>query len=236
MKTEKIGLIVAMGSEAAPIIEALTLDHQKSIYPETVPFETYTGLHAGRQISLTVSGRDDVHGIDNVGTQAAALMTWLAIEHFKPELIINAGTAGGMADKGCEVGDVYLSETPFCFHDRRIPIPRFREYGLGSYPSMDTTDLASSLGFKRGRISTGDSLDMTKTDLEKINANGAIIKEMEAAAIAWVCRMTQTPMFAVKVITDLIDRRVSTQKQFTENLKPAVDNLQKSIRQIVEIL
>ncbi len=236
MKIEKIALIVAMGSEAAPLIEALGLEQQKDIYPKNTPFKTYTGLHFGKQILLSVGGRDEDHGIDNVGTLPASLMTWLAVEYFHPDIIINAGTAGGLSEQGCEIGDVYLSEEPLCFHDRRIPIPRFREYGVGSYPSMDTSELASSLGFKRARISTGDSLDMTKRDLEMIRANGAIIKEMEAAAVAWVCRMTETPMFAIKVITDLIDGSVSAQKQFMANFKLAVDNLRQSVIRIVEFL
>ncbi len=233
MKIDNIALIIAMRSEAAPLIEAMDLKKQDGAFPGKTPFEGYDGSYEGKQVSVIVSGRSRVHGIDNVATQPAALMTFLAIDRMNPDLIINAGTAGGMAEHGCRIGDVYLSEGPFCYHDRRIPLPRFREYGIGSYPSVDTSELAASLGFKRGRISTGDSLDMTDRDLEMIRENGAVIKEMEAAAVAWVCEMMEVPMFAVKAITDLIDRSMSTEEQFVANLHLAVSNLQEAIKRII---
>lgn len=169
-----------------------------------MPFETYTGEFASKQILVTVGGQDEVHGSDNVGTQAATLMTWLTIDSFQPDLIINAGTAGGMAEKGCETGDVYLSESPFVFMTVAFRYPCLEN--TASVPFHLWTQQRSPLHWVlKGRISTGDSLDMTETDLEQIRANGSIIKEMEAAAIAWVCRLTNTPMFAIKAITDLID-------------------------------
>jgi len=236
MKTDRVAFVIAMRSEAEPLIKSLGLTAAVGIFPETVPFETFTGEFSGRRILLTVGGIDEVHGIDNVASQPATLMTWLAIDRFKPDLVINAGTAGGMGRAGCEIGDVYLSGEVFRFHDRRIPLPRFREYGIGSYPSFDTSGLARQLGLKRGIISTGDSLDMTETDLVMIRVNGAVIKEMEAAAVAWVCRITRTPMFAVKAVTDLIDGRETPQKQFMANLRLAVDNLQDAIRRILSSL
>ena len=33
--------------------------------------------------------------VDNVGTVPSAVLTYAAIEAFKPDIIINAGTAGG---------------------------------------------------------------------------------------------------------------------------------------------
>lgn len=231
-----ISLIVAMRSEASPLIESLGLKRDDNAFPKETPFESWCGKVDGKQISLTVGGRDRTYEIDTVGTQAATLMTWLTLAHFRPDLVINAGTAGGLADAGCEIGDVFLSKEVFCYHDRRIPLPRFREYGIGAYPSLDTTELAASLGFKRGRISTGDSLDMTETDLARIRENGAVVKEMEAAAVAWVCHLRQTPMFAVKVITDLIDRGADTEEQFLANLRLAVGNLKDAVISIMQTI
>ncbi len=36
--------------------------------------------------------------------------------------------------------------------------------------------------------------------------NEASVKDMEAAAIAWVCSLSNTPMFCVKVCSDIVDR------------------------------
>lgn len=38
-------------------------------------------------------------GVDSVGTMSSALVTYAAIQALKPDLIINAGTAGGFKVK-----------------------------------------------------------------------------------------------------------------------------------------
>jgi len=40
-------------------------------------------------------GKDPSSGVDSVGTISSALVTYAAIQSLKPDLIINAGTAGG---------------------------------------------------------------------------------------------------------------------------------------------
>ena len=231
MKIRNIAILMAMEAEAAPLIKALDL---KDITPDDHKLlNHYSTPHKGGSIDLITSGKDPDHGCDNVGTVPATLMAYLACEHLQPDIVINAGTAGGFWGNGCEIGDVCLSEG-FSFHDRRIPIPGFKEYGIGDYPSFDTSEIAKKLNLKTGRISTGDSLDHTEKDLELMGAHKAIIKDMEAAAIAWLCKTMNVPMFAIKAITDLIDIKKPTPEQFTENLKMASENLCKSVIEVIK--
>lgn len=227
---------MAMESEALPLIHELSLIKQQQPFPKQLPFQLYKGKFGGFEISLMTSGVDPLHQVDNVATIPATLMTYLAIEKLQPELIINAGTAGGIAIKGCAIGEVYLSKGTFCFHDRRIPIPGFAEYGQGSYPSYDTADMAETLSLKCGAVSTGNSLDLLDKDMEMIHYNGAIIKDMEAAAIGWVCQLFAVPLFAVKAITDLIDDQAPTQEQFLDNLSMASQNLQTALIDVLNYL
>jgi hypothetical protein len=46
-------------------------------------------------VHVVWNGRCDVHNVDYVGTVPAALSAYLATQHFNPDLIISAGTAGG---------------------------------------------------------------------------------------------------------------------------------------------
>jgi len=46
-----------------------------------------------------VNGKCSRFGVDNVGTTPAALSTYLAITQMSPDLVINAGTAGGFKAK-----------------------------------------------------------------------------------------------------------------------------------------
>jgi 5'-methylthioadenosine/S-adenosylhomocysteine nucleosidase len=223
---QRIALIMAMKSEAEGLLEDLQLRRQDQPFRSGIPFEFYAGNLASIQLALLISGTDPDFFVDNVATVPATLMTYLAIEKFTPDLVLNVGTAGGIASRGCEIGDVYLGSGTFCFHDRRIPLPGFDQYGLGGYPCYDTSALASALQLKTGTISTGNSLDLQDKDLQIIEENQAIIKDMEAAAIAWVCRTLAVPMIAIKAITDLIDTGAPTETQFMRNFQLAVRNLQ----------
>jgi hypothetical protein len=81
---------------------------------------------------------------------------------------------------------------------------RFR-YGFGHFRSPPLAGLARHCRLKTGVVSTSDSLDATAGDLELLRAEGAAVKEMEAAAVAWVCQQVRTPFFALKSITDIVD-------------------------------
>lgn len=54
-------------------------------------------------------------------------------------------------------------------------------------------------------VSSGNSLDYTEQDMAFMLSNQVAVKEMEAAAVAWVAAMFQTPMFCLKSITDIVD-------------------------------
>lgn len=232
----QIAMIMAMHSEAEPLIQSLHLQKLEHVFRPGIPFEAYQGNLESAQISLLVSGKDPDHQVDNVATVPAALMTYLAIEKFAPDLVLNAGTAGGVAGRGCRIGDVYLGSGTFCFHDRRIPLPGFDQYGMGLYPCYETATIARHLEMKTGTISTGNSLDMHAQDLHCINANQASIKDMEAAAVAWVCRTLFVPMIAVKAVTDLIDEGAPTEEQFTQNFQLAATNLQRKTTELLQYL
>lgn len=71
----------------------------------------------------------------------ATLAAFCAINDLKPDLVINAGTAGGFRSKGATIGDPFLA-TGLMHHDRRIPIPGFTEYGIGNHVALSTPNLA----------------------------------------------------------------------------------------------
>lgn len=233
---QNVAIIMAMQSEAEPLILSQNLHMEEPVFPEGIPFKCFAGHLDVMQMTLITSGTDNRYHVDNVATVPAALMTYLAIERYRPDLVINAGTAGGVAAQGCRIGDVYLSSGNFCFHDRRIPLPGFAEYGRGHYPSCDTARMARDLGLKRGVISTGNSLDLIEADRLMMEENGAIIKDMEAAAIAWVCHSLDVPVMAVKAITDLLDDVTPAPAQFVENLQLASANLQTTTSAVLNYL
>lgn len=76
----------------------------------------------------------------------AAVVAFASIEQLKPDLIINAGTAGGYKSKGAAIGDVFIG-TNIRNHDRRIPIPGFKEYGIGDHHGVNVPNLVKVIFF-----------------------------------------------------------------------------------------
>ena len=59
---------------------------------------------------------------------------------------------------------------------------------------------------------------------------------MEAAAVAWVAEITNTPMFAIKVVTDIVDGDRPTEEEFFENLQAAAHSLQDAVPRALEFI
>ena len=135
------------------------------------------------EIVVVVAPFATAYGVDSVGTTPAAVAVALALERFAPDLVINAGTCGGLKKFSPElqVGDTFLC-TEFCTHDRRIPLPaaagagggdknfpgvkgavppRNCPYGLGELRSPERLKqaLLSACGSLDERTAAGDEVD-----------------------------------------------------------------------------
>ena len=189
----RICVVMAMHAEAEPVIDRLGLRAVvRPPWASSVPMKLYEGkAHSPNRnpIDLVVNGLDPDTGVDYIGTQAATASAMLGCEAFSPDLVVSAGTCGGFAQRGGEIGKVYLAHDRVWYHDRRVPLPGFDRLSRGGYPCAPLESLAKALGFSLGVISTGDSLDLSPADAQRIEAVGVVgahVKDMEAAAIAWV--------------------------------------------------
>lgn len=233
---EKILIIVAMQAEAKPIIDRLVMDEMVQNFDNDLPFRYFTKVRQNQEIVLMVSGTDPRYGVDNIGTQASTLMAYIGISQFNPDLVISAGTAGGFAEIGAKIGSVYLSDGDFVFHDRQVPLPGFDKQGTGNYPALNTRALAKLLGLPYGRVSSGSSFQKNSAQLQQIKNSGAVAKEMEAAAIAWVCWLKAVPLLAIKSITNLLDQESDSENQFIENFDIAAFELSRQLSRVLESL
>jgi 5'-methylthioadenosine nucleosidase len=64
----------------------------------------------------------------------------------------------------------------------------------------------------------------------------ASVKDMEAAAIAWVAELSSTPFFSLKVVTDIVDGDRPTHEEFLENLSSAATVLQKKLPEVIDFV
>lgn len=219
MSGRTIAVVMAMPDEADPVIAAL--EAQPIPVPTGRPHRWWATQVENARVVIAVNGDDRRFGIPAVGPEPAVLNTAAVVDHLHPDLVISAGTAGGWASRGGSIGKVYLAHPHVIRHDRRIDIPVFDEFGLGSFPVATAGELAAAIGAEPGVVTTGGSLDESPHDRRIIEAAGAVAKDMEAAAVAHTCEILGVPFMALKVITDLHDVPATNAEQFTANLATA---------------
>jgi len=219
---------------------------QKSTYDLPSPFVGYHGHIHGGEVLLIINGPRIVHNLDGtvrtldgvpvtvegVAPIPVALSVWEGVRVFKPQLIINAGTAGGVKAKGAIKGKVYLIGSPLRYHDRlinfRLPGDTFepnnyQAYGIGSFLPTPSPNLAKELGFSLGSISTGSSFDVAQGNIaDQLEKNNAFLKDMEAATVAEVAQLCGIDFLLLKGVTDYIDldHHESHVDQFEKELEP----------------
>ncbi|XP_052308097.1 5'-methylthioadenosine nucleosidase isoform X2 [Populus trichocarpa] len=204
-------IVIAMQTEAMPVVNKFQLKEDLDpVFPKGVPWVRYHGIYKDLHINLVWPGKDLTLGVDSVGTISASLVTYAAIQALQPDLIINAGTAGGF-----KVFDLY---------------------GVGLRQCFSTPNLLKELNLKAGKLSTGDSLDMSPQDEASIVANDATVKDMEGAAVAYVADLLKVPAIFIKAVTDIVDGDKPTAEEFLQNLAAVTAALDQAVAQVVDFI
>lgn len=227
--------IVAMEEEAQPFIDHFGVEKICDFFAP-LPCQLYQHkLNDDTTLSVVINGRQ--HGSNLVGCEAASVTTVKAIEMLHPDLVINSGTCGGFKAHGAEIAKVYIANGVM-FHDRRVPgDDAWGTQALGNYPLYEKSEeIAKALGMPMAKSTTGSSLDMQPCDLEIIQQNGGQLKDMEAAAVAFVCSLYNVPCMLVKSVTDLCDGGEKTFDEFIKNLNRASEALRDANIRIIDYL
>ncbi|CAG7913559.1 5'-methylthioadenosine/S-adenosylhomocysteine nucleosidase [Mammaliicoccus sciuri] len=221
-----IGIIGAM-EEEVEILKS-SIENRETIQIAHVIF--YKGNIEDKQVVLAQSG---------IGKVNAAITATLLINEFKPDLIINTGSAGSV-DSELNIGDIIISNKVY-YHD--VNATAFG-YKLGQVPSMpefyetdkELIDLAKSsieqldLNGIVGEVATGDSFigSIDQRKVIKSNFPTAGVVEMEAGAIAQTCYQYNVPIIVTRAVSDLADKESDV--TFEEFLKVACVNSSKIVK------
>ncbi len=228
----RILVVIAMRAEAAPVVAAFAA-HPVPV-PSGRPHQWYLAERGGTSVAIAVNGVDPRFGVDGVGPEPAVMNTLAAVDRFRPDLVVSAGTSGGWQARGGSIGKVYLSYPHVVRHDRRIDIDGLREYGIGRFPAVPMRGVARDIGAEPGVVTTGGSLDETAEDIALMAELDARSKEMEAASVASVCEVLGVPFVALKTITDLADVPHPAADQFLANLHTASASLTEHLVRFVD--
>lgn len=148
------------------------------------------------QVPLPLAGAEIRTVVTGIGKVQAAMGVMQAALEFRPDLVLNVGTAGTLRHR---VGDIIVSRH---FVDRDLQRLQF--------PGLDSEVVTAAPGLEwpswlDGRAATGDYVVNTGDDF--VTADGGFTGDavdMEAFAEAMVCRRLGLPFLAVKYVTDVV--------------------------------
>lgn len=195
-----IGIIGALDIELQRLIDAMDAPERCEI--SGIPFAR--GCVPGGEIVVARAG---------IGKVNAAVCAQTMVLRYAPQLIINTGVSGALAN-GLHVGDVVVG-TDVVQHDvdttalgdapgfvstvNRLAFP------LNATAAEGILAAARSLGLRavRGRVASGDQFVASSArKAEIVRLFAAATCEMEAGAIAQVCFLSGIPCAVIRSISD----------------------------------
>jgi len=227
----KIGLVGAMKCELSGIEEYLENRECKTVNR----FEFVSGRIASCEIISVYCG---------IGFVNTALATQILINHFSVDCVINPGVAGGLSEE-LAISDVVVSKDctywdfnpkqlranfPF-LHDDYFPADAF----LHEKCLSECKDAIAPNKLILGRVVSGQQFVSDKETKRNLRENlNADCVEMEGAAIAHTCYLTDTPYILIRSISDTIrDNEEQSSIAFNEFLPVACFQLTKVLYRLI---
>jgi adenosylhomocysteine nucleosidase len=235
-----IGLIGAMEEE----VSLLRASMENTESTTEGGFEFYSGLLEGKPAVLLRCG---------IGKVNAAVGCALLIHNYKPFLVINSGSAGGI-DLSLNIGDAVIA-AGLMYHD--VDVTGF-DYKPGQVPGQPvifrTAEnliraaeeavkalraealLPRSFNCSRGIIGSGDIFMHRDEHIEAARQlfPGIVAVEMEGAAIAHTCLLFGTPSLIIRSISDVAGKE--SPGAFEEFLPVASKHSSRIVSRIVREL
>jgi len=232
-----IGIIGAMEKELSLLCEAMG----KYNTQKAGGFEFFTGKIYDKDVTLLRCG---------IGKVNAAIGCALLIERFKPNLVINTGSAGGI-NPNLKVGDAIIS-TGLVYHD--VDVTAFN-YAPGQLPGLpqifpvgekfvkiaeEAIDelkkeklLPEDFNYQRGLIGSGDVFMHEKERIENVRRifPDMAAVEMEGAAIAHCCALFSVPALVIRALSDVAG--VESPMSFVEFLPIASKHSTEIVKKMV---
>lgn len=204
----KIAVIGAMEEE----VELLREEIDSARTTVIANCEFIEGVVGEHEVVLVKSG---------IGKVNAAMATTLLLDTYKPDIVLNTGSAGGF-DQSLEVGAVVIS-SEVRHHDVDVTV---FGYEHGQVPQLPAAYIADDNLIKLaveavedigehehaiGLIASSDSFMSDPVRVEKIRSlfPTMIAAEMEAAAIAQVCYQFSTPFVVIRALSDIAGKEAS---------------------------
>lgn len=199
---KRIGIIGAMSQEVARLASLLEERETHTHVGNTF----HSGLLHGVEVVILQSG---------IGKVNAAVGTTLLLDMYKPEAIINTGSAGGFG-AGLAIGDIVVSSevrhhdvdaVVFGYEHGQVPdmpaayLPDERLVHL----ARECVEALGEVNVVEGLIATGDVFMACPNLVAQTRQRfpTMLAAEMEAAAIAQTCHLYDCPFVVIRALSDI---------------------------------
>ena len=193
---KKIGIVCASDTELEPFLHRIKITK----VTEKAMLKFYEGTLGEMNVTALFSGVCKVN---------AAIAAQILIDDFHIDMMVNAGTAGGM-DESIRLFDTVITEQS-AYHDVDEEIlTEFHPWMKTVYFPSDTGLIQIARQYSSvsphpiyfGKTVTGEQF-IEDENRDKINNKfSPLCTDMETASIAHVCYVNHIPFIAVRTITD----------------------------------
>lgn len=222
------------------------MEQEVEILREMIGSPTVSMIGGCEFIEGDIDGREVVLAKSGIGKVNAAIATTLVIQQFKPDVILNTGSAGGFGE-ALEIGTVVISDE-VTHHD--VDVTAFG-YVPGQVPGMPETfrsdekliaiakAAVEEIGqhpHATGLIASGDVFMSDRDRVADVRNlfPTMIAAEMEAAAVAQVCHQFGTPFVVIRALSDIAGKDSSI--SFDEFLPIAAKHSSEIVMQVISKL
>ena len=219
-----------MVEEGAAIIKALNMTPLEDNFDKYLPVDWYISIQSGAKIYLAQTRKSQKIDVAQVGPETASFIAWECIKEIDPDLVINAGIAGAIGNQGANIGDIYQCEHAY-YHHRIFSTAEYNQYGAGGFDCVivEGDDL-----LKKASVSTSSSFVLTDRDREVMGEQGAILKDMEAAAIASVAYVREKDIFILKGVSYILEDNESTSDDVLDNINMVMSKVAEKLECLIE--
>lgn len=225
---KKIGFVVAMSKEMSVFM--LKLGKESGV--ETVHgFLTRRYEIGGKELYLIDAG---------VGEISSALATFVLVNEYTVDCIINFGVCGSL-NNALDIADIVFVKSVFHFDRDTSPIDNCE---IGFYPEFGEKYLSADEKMLENAKKVQNLPCVICASSEKFVANtetkqflishGADICEMESAGVVVTCKRLSVPCLLVKAVSDKADESASM--SFSEMLNLAMQRCSDFLYQYIQAL
>ncbi|MBM7716491.1 5'-methylthioadenosine/S-adenosylhomocysteine nucleosidase [Siminovitchia sp. FSL H7-0308] len=229
----KIGIIGAMEEEVALLRKKV--DNAKT--DVIGGFEFTEGLLAGKEAVLLKSG---------IGKVNAAMSAAILLEKYKPDAVINTGSAGGY-NPNLNIGDLVISNevrhhdvdaTAFGYEYGQVPrMPAaFKADPALMEAALKASKKITGITTEQGLVATGDSFmsDPEKVEFVRGKFPNLQAVEMEGAAIAQAAFLFNTPFVIIRSLSDIAGKK--SEISFDQFIERASANSAALVIEMIKLL